>query len=161
MECCRATPLAQPADAHPGPNGRPARRPPRVAQASIYGQLQGEIAALASKPTDRRTLDDRYDRILADVPWSLRDALNYGEDPGREGETWLGEAIQGVKDTIEVLARVQVDASGVDLRNLVLPERDAVIGVIWTHDTEWPDGIMNVIREPRSRRIHPGVFQVI
>jgi hypothetical protein len=136
--------------------------PHGVARASTYGQLQGEVVTLARRLESRNTLDGPYGKILPDAPWSLRDALDHGESRDADGEpVWLGEAIQGVKDTIEALARVQVDASGVDLRNLVIPERDAVIGVIWTPDTKWPDGIVDLIREPRSRRIHPGVFQVI
>ena len=140
--------------------------PNGIARASIYGQLYGEMVTLADRLCYRDALErlsDPYDGLLPHAPRWLSEALEeYEAYGGSDGEpSWLGSAVQGVKETIEVLAAVQVDASGVDLRNLSLPERDAVIGVVWTPSTKWPDGIMNIIREPRSRRIRPSTFQVI
>lgn len=146
---------------HADPNG--------VARASIYGQLFGEMVALLDEFPGGNL--DAYDHDwylpLPDAPQSLEDAVGNRSyyslwiDRADGEHTWLESAVQGVKDTIKVLAAVQVDASGVDLRNLSLPERDAVIGVIWTPTTKWPDDIMDLIREPRSKRLRTDVFQVI
>jgi hypothetical protein len=140
--------------------------PNGIARASIYGQLHGEMVALAKRLRYRDTLErssDPFNGILPYVPSWLSEALEeYEAYGGSDGEpSWLESAVHGVKDTIEALAAVQVDASGVDLRDLSLPEREAVIGVIWTPSTKWPDGIMDMIRERSSRRIRPDVFQVI
>ena len=64
-------------------------------------------------------------------------------------------------EVVKALTAIRVDASGVDLRDLSIPERDAVIGVIWSPYTKWPDSIAGTIHPPRSQTIRAGVFQVI
>jgi hypothetical protein len=73
----------------------------------------------------------------------------------------LAEALATCAESIPLnqLAAVQVDASGADLSMAHLQDLDVLAGVIWTHETIWPPGVENGVRE-RSREIRSGVFQI-
>lgn len=152
------------------------RDPSGRGRASTYGHLYGQMQSLAGKMPHpgRRGYDpaadpgvmailtghgEEGDPVLPPAPWSLIEALDEYSDSYDEPH-WLRAGVEGVKDTVAALAAVQVDASGVDLRNLSIPERNAVLGVIWTPYTKWPDSIVGAIRPPRSRTIRDDVFQV-
>ncbi|GAA1264249.1 hypothetical protein GCM10009677_15090 [Sphaerisporangium rubeum] len=64
-----------------------------------------------------------------------------------------------VRDLIQDVAAIEVDASGLDLHHLDLHEVEVVAGVLWTADTVWPPGITDQVRE-RSREVAPGTFRV-
>lgn len=130
--------------------------PNELNRATKYGHLFGLMEHLADQLGDPNRPYSR-NRILPAAPYSLIEALrDYDEF---EQPYWLEPAAQGTKDTVAALAAVQVDASGVDLTSLSLRERDAIIGVVWTDYTRWPQGHAEAIGA-RSIRIGHGARKV-
>jgi hypothetical protein len=53
----------------------------------------------------------------------------------------------------------EVDASGVDLSALDLPDMSVLEGVVWTDETAWPPGVHEQV-VPLSEEIDRGVYKV-
>lgn len=60
---------------------------------------------------------------------------------------------------VRQLDTVHADVSGADLSQVDLSDFDVLVGVVWTRDTNWPDGMFKIISES-SDEISPGVFRV-
>ncbi len=89
-------------------------------------------------------------------------ALAFDIDHGRTHA--LEHTSSEVHDVLARMGRVlldaaPVDASGLDLSDLRLPDIDVLAGVTWTKQTIWPDEVRAVV-EDRSTPIRPGVYRV-
>jgi len=71
----------------------------------------------------------------------------------------VAEIIARDLDPVHVLASIQIDATGADLSCGNFRDLDVLEGVIWTPDTIWPSGVLDLVLA-RSDEVSPGVRQV-
>jgi hypothetical protein len=66
--------------------------------------------------------------------------------------------LAGVLNPVRELVWIQVDVSGVDLSGALI-DVEALVNVVWTSDTTWPEGMAKEVRA-RSEEVQPGVYKV-
>jgi hypothetical protein len=90
-----------------------------------------------------------YDLMLRSVSPGL------GTDIARN----LFKMFEITRKLVRQLDTVHADVSGANLSRVDLSDFDVLVGVVWTRDTKWPDGMSKIISES-SDEISPGVFRV-
>jgi hypothetical protein len=128
------------------------------ADARDLGQTLGHARAIA------RAVDFALDGQLAENLAAIAQAL-YPEpdfaDLGRGCDRALDLKCALNRHSVLVprFDAVEVDASGVDLSALDLPDMSVLEGVVWTDETIWPPGVREQV-DPLSHEIDAGVYQV-